>query len=87
MIIPNFETAVQLLTRVNRHRPKVRLQNAGDAIEFYREGILIYDIVLSQCRSRAQVLDWVRQIAQKSWSTRQIVSQLCSLLLVQDTQA
>ncbi len=53
----------------------------GGAVEFFRDGNLIYYIEFSQCRTLTTALDWIRQISEKSWATMQTISTLCTLLI------
>jgi hypothetical protein len=79
--IPEFKTIGQLAKEAFEQQPAIHLEDSGDAIDFYRDGRLIYDIILDQCHTRAETLDWIRQISEKTWASKETISQLCTLLM------
>ena len=46
------------------------------ALTLYIEGRWTYEVDLERCRTSAQVLDWIMQVASKQWSTDAIVASL-----------
>ena len=39
-----------------------------------------YDVRLSECNSSAQILDWIIQIAEKTWATNDVIGELVRAL-------
>jgi hypothetical protein len=57
------------------------LEPKYDAITFYDGDHWIYYIPLDRCRSEAEARDWIRQISEKTWSSKRLLSDLCKLML------
>jgi hypothetical protein len=41
---------------------------------------ILYEIYLDECKSSAQILDWIIQISQKSWATNDDIGELVRAL-------
>jgi hypothetical protein len=50
-------------------------------IDFYRHGNWIYQVSINDLQTGQQVLDWCRQLSQKSWMSSSLLSEFCSLAI------
>jgi hypothetical protein len=60
-------------------RVVLRVDPKNRYIDFYRNGIWIYDIALDDFKDPARALNWIRQISGKTWATKQTIGDICSL--------
>jgi hypothetical protein len=60
-------------------RVVLRVDPKNRYINFYLNEVWIYDINLNDFKDAAKTLNWIRQMAQKTWATNQTISELCTL--------
>ncbi len=80
-----FTTARQIIeedSRCNDSREvRLRLNTRLRKIDFFLDGQWIYDLDLDVCRTTAEALCWIRQVAEKTWASTRTISELCTILL------
>lgn len=57
-----------------------RFNPSNLCLEFHHNGRWMYEIDLEECKTSAEVLDWVFQISQKTWASPGIVHSMLAAL-------
>ena len=53
-------------------------------IEIRRDNETMYEIDVDECKTKRECLDWVRQVADKTWSDPDLIGSLCTMLIKLD---
>jgi len=59
----------------------IKFNPTSGILDFYIEDRWVYDIDLNSFRDSVTVLDWIRQLSEKSWVTTQTLYNVCNIAL------